>query len=71
MFYTRAVDPMMLTALNSLASKQAVLTQHTLKKCKQFLNYAPTQDEGIITYRASNMQLAIHSDASYLSEPKA
>ncbi len=24
-----------------------------------------------MTYRASNMKLAIHSDASYLSEPKA
>jgi hypothetical protein len=29
------------------------------------------QEEAIITYRASDMKLAIHSDASYLSELKA
>jgi hypothetical protein len=30
-----------------------------------------TQEEAILTYRASEMVLAIHSDASYLSKPKA
>ena len=30
-----------------------------------------TQDDAILTYKASNMALAIHSDASYLSEAKA
>ncbi len=30
-----------------------------------------TQEEAILTYHASKMVLAIHSDASYLSEPKA
>ena len=36
-----------------------------------FLDYAASQDKAIVTYRASDMKLAIHSDASYLSEPKA
>jgi hypothetical protein len=35
------------------------------------LDYAASQEEAILTYRASDMKLAIHSDASYLSEPKA
>jgi hypothetical protein len=43
----------------------------TMEKCLQFLDYAATQDNAILTYKASNMILAIHSDASYLSEPKA
>jgi hypothetical protein len=30
-----------------------------------------SQEDAIITYRASDMKLAIHSDASYLSKPKA
>ncbi len=30
-----------------------------------------TQEDAILTYRASNIVLAIHSDASYLSEPKS
>jgi hypothetical protein len=33
--------------------------------------YAATQDNAILTYKASNMILAIHSNASYLSELKA
>jgi hypothetical protein len=42
-----------------------------MQKCPQFLDYAASQEEAILTYRASDMKLAIHSDASYLSEPKA
>jgi hypothetical protein len=30
-----------------------------------------SQDEAVLTYKASDMVLAIHSDASYLSKPKA
>ena len=30
-----------------------------------------TQEEAILTYRVSDMVLAIHSDASYLSKPKS
>jgi hypothetical protein len=30
-----------------------------------------SQEEAVLTYKASDMVLAIHSDASYLSEPKA
>jgi hypothetical protein len=39
--------------------------------CKQFLDYMATQDNAILTYKASNTALAIHSDASYLSEVNA
>jgi hypothetical protein len=40
-------------------------------KVHQFLDYAMTHPDAMITYRASNMILAVHSDASYLSETKA
>ena len=36
-----------------------------------FLDYAASQEEAVITYHASDMVLACHSDASYLSEPGA
>ena len=42
-----------------------------MQNCLQFLDYAASQDEAIVTYRASDMTLAIHSDTSYLSESKA
>jgi hypothetical protein len=61
----------MLTPLSALASEQATPTEQAMQNCLQFLDYAASQEEAIITYRASNMKLAIHSDALYLSEPKA
>ena len=38
---------------------------------KQFLDYLGTQEEAVITFNPSDMFLAVHSDASYLSKPKA
>ena len=52
-------------------NKQGAPTENTLAKVHQFLDYAATNPEAIVTYKKSNMVLAIHSDASYLSEPKA
>ncbi len=54
-----------------LASQQANPTEQTLVLCKQFLDYMASQDKAVLTYKASNMVLVIHSNASYLSEPKA
>ena len=71
LYYARAVDCTMLAALGSLATQQASPTENTMKKVKQFLDYAATHQDAIITYRASDMVIAVHSDASYLSETKA
>ena len=46
-------------------------TTDTLEHTKQFLDYVATQEEAVLTYNASDMKLAAHSDASYLSEPNA
>ena len=42
-----------------------------MTRCKQFLDYAATHQDAILTYKSSNMVLVVHSDASYLSKPKA
>jgi hypothetical protein len=60
----------MLTVLSSLASEQAAPTEKTMQKCLQFLDYAASQEDAIVTYHASNMRLMIHSNALYLSKPK-
>ena len=39
-----------------------------MKKIKKFLDYDTTHSDTIVTYQASDMILAVHSDASYLSE---
>jgi hypothetical protein len=71
LFLACGVDGGLLPALSALAPQQANPTERTLVLCKQFLDYMASQDKAVLTYKASNMVLAIHSNASYLSEPKA
>jgi hypothetical protein len=71
LFLACGVDGGLLPALSALASQQANPTGRMLVICKQFLDYMVSQDEAVLTYKASNMVLAIHSNTSYLSEPKA
>jgi hypothetical protein len=71
LFLARAVNGGLLPALSSLASQQANPTEKTMRLCKQFLDFMATKEDDVLTYQASNMVLAIHSNASYLSEPKS
>ena len=71
LYYARAIDATILPALGSIATQQASTTDNTMKKVKHFLDYAASHPDAIITYRASDMVLAAHSDSSYLSESKA
>eukprot|EP00804_Cyclotella_cryptica_P009376 CCRYP_018078-RH/>CCRYP_018078-RH protein AED:0.35 eAED:0.35 QI:0/0/0/1/0/0/2/0/435 len=71
LFLGRAVDPTLLCPISVIASQSSKPTVETLKQTKQLLDYIATQDEAVLTYNASDMVLAIHSDASYLSEPAA
>ena len=61
----------MLVELNALAYEQASPTKKTMEKVMNFLDYEVSQEEAVITYHASDMVLACHSYASYLSEPGA
>jgi len=42
-----------------------------MEQTLQLLDYIATQEEAVLTYSASDMKLAVHNDASYLSEPQA
>jgi hypothetical protein len=48
-FLARIVDLTMLTPLSAIASKQAALTENTMQKCLQILDYAASQVEAIVT----------------------
>jgi hypothetical protein len=63
LYHARAVDTTILMALSSNVTKQANLTQEMMKKVEQLLDYCATQEDAIITYNASKMILAIHSNA--------
>jgi hypothetical protein len=71
LYYARAVDPTILTALSSIATKQAKPTQITLKKVKQLLDYCASQKKAMITYNSSKMILAAHSNAGYCNKKNA
>jgi hypothetical protein len=65
------VDSTILTALSAIAIEQAKPTEATRAKVKQLLDYCATQEEAVVTYHASNMVLAVHSDAGYCNETKS
>ena len=68
LFYSRAVDPTMLTALSIIATEQSQGTCTTKEKTEHCLMYATTHPNDTIKYYKSDMILKIHSNASYLSE---
>ena len=61
----------MLVALGTLGSAQTKGTQQTMEAAVDPLNYAATHPNAKVRFRASEMTLHIHSDASCLSEPEA
>jgi hypothetical protein len=71
LYYARAVDPTIIMALSEISSQQSAPTENTMKRVNQFLDYMWTHPDAKIRYRASDMILNVHSDASYLSAPKA
>ena len=71
LFYARAVDPTMLTAINKIASRQAKPTSLIKMEIERFLQYANKWPDAMMRIHASNMKLVCHSDGSYLSESEA
>jgi hypothetical protein len=67
----RAVDPTLIVPLSALDSYLSTATATTISAVSHLLEYCSNHPESSIRYFASHMQLNIHSDASYLSEPKA
>jgi hypothetical protein len=71
LFYARAVDPTMLTAINKIASRQTKPTSLIKQEVERFFQYANTHPDATMRIRASDMKLVCHSDGSYLSESDA
>ena len=71
LYYSRAVDPMMVVAINKIGSKQASADATLMIEVERFLQYASRWKDAMIRIHASDMKLQVHSDASYLSETKS
>jgi hypothetical protein len=71
LYYAHAIDITVLMALSSIAIKQSKGTTKTMEKAKQLLDYLATYPEATICFKASDMILNVHSDASYISKSDA
>ena len=71
LYYARAVDGTLMTTLNELSPAQYKGTQATMQDTKKMMDNCHTHSEATIRYRASQMQLHIHSDESYLLASKS
>ena len=71
LFLGRAVDSTLLCSISTITLQAAKPTKNTMEQTLQLLDYIATQEEAVLTNSASDMKLAVHSDASYLSEPLA
>ncbi len=68
LYYSCAVDPTLLTALSSIAARQANSTTAIAESCQQLLDYVATHPNAGICYKACDMILAVHTNPSYLIE---
>ena len=72
LYYARAIDPTMVTAMNLISAAQTTDGVKNLeKRINHFLDYAVTHLDAKIKYVTSAMHLWAHSDVSYLCESKA
>jgi hypothetical protein len=71
LFLGRAVDSTLLCPISAIVSQSSKPTKDTMRQTLLLHDYLATQEDAVISYHASNMVLAVHCNASYLSEPKA
>jgi len=71
LYYGRSVDLTILMALSEIAGQQANPTKKTMQRVQKFLDYMASNPDAKIRYHASDMVLNVHSDASYLTAPRA
>jgi hypothetical protein len=71
LYYARSVDPTLIMPLRTIASRLSPATATTMAAVIHLLDYCSTKPHATIRYYASDMQLKIHSDVFYLSEPNA
>ena len=70
-YYSIDIDNTILPSLSNIYSDKSKATTKTAKQVAKLLKYLSSNPHAEIHYRASGMQLAIHSDASYLSAYQA
>ena len=63
LYYGRAIDPTILTALNNIATQQAKPTVTTKEKALVLMDYLATYPNAKLRYYAGDMKLHVKTDA--------
>jgi hypothetical protein len=71
LYYARAVDPTMLTTINTIASEQATTTEAVRAHAVHLPQYAAVHRDHVVTFKKSKMHVIIQAGASYLSRSQA
>ena len=72
LYYGRAVDNTILVSVGSIASTLSTSSWKDLhRRINHLLDYVATHPDAGIRFHASDMHLWVHTDSSYLTEPKA
>ena len=67
-----AIDSTYLTPVSALSTDNGnIPTDNLHARTTQFLDFAATYPDAVLTFKASEMHLWAHTDASYLAESKA
>ncbi len=69
LYYAGAVDPTLLTTLSTIAAQQANGTRAVADACHELLDYIATHPNAGNWYKACNLVLLVHFNATYLSKP--
>jgi hypothetical protein len=67
LFLGKAVDSTLLCPISAIALQSSKPIEDTMQQTLQPLDFLATQEDAILSYHASNMVLAVHSNASNLS----
>ena len=71
LYYYQAFHNRLLVGLSAIGAQQASATEKTAADIDQILDHAATYTNDCITYQASDMILAAHSDSGFNNESKA
>jgi hypothetical protein len=66
LYFARALDSTLPTAMSDISTEQAYITIKSMAKVKQLLDYCTNNAETTVHFHCSAMYLSIESNASYL-----
>lgn len=69
-FLGRAVDNILLCQVGTIAFQSATLPEETLRHTHQLFGYLATQEDVVLAYHTSDMNIIIDNNVSHLCDPK-